>query len=1848
MNYLIIDSDTLIADADEITIELEVSDDDQAAYGNSQIIATATAIAVRFASRFYASVDRPEKGSRESAKAGHLRGLRLLGCAVGAFLMLIVSLSMAHAAPAEKPQSGPVAGPAEAIKGGTLVPAGTATGVVVFKGTGSYCGGVVVWQDWDPKSKKGRAYILTAYHCVNNKIRLTPAQCTGKNTPFVSDFMVEYRHAGGGTVLASRMCRQPEDGGYGSDVLLVATEETSYHIKSSDIYPLGRHFDLTPQDYRTSGTVYGYSTLQPPVDGGPPGLALGPLRSADFYIDDMGYLLDAFGGNAVNVTSGKEDETTLMGDSGGPLIVRGVLSIGAGNTSRYSRVNSDWVQEEAGEAGTVLITAPKPFDYLKDQGPILTVEGEGPPDGKLQVQLWAGTTLYNCGRDGRVTVDLNGRWSCPLDLTELPEAAAGQKALTLWAMLDSPGSRAQDKPYDRVSLNYPVVGKVDFTRPSKTSSNYNNEDENLTVPGYQMAGTGMRGGQPVLVVQTDVAKISTLVCPGAGVTLGHTWTCPSLLKIPQDAKQYRLTAQQYGPPGGAQYGESQTDYQAFSTPAVPVRIIDPVAGSEVYTWSRLTVKGKNIDDDEYRNVVELNSPLSSDYPTSFLAETWLAFKKDSGRVHAHQFENGQSTSEDTVDYTVKETPLKIDEPRDSGKSPPYIAGKDKIPVSGRGSPGARVRVEQVDGTGTRISDGYTCPSNGNSIAVTAQETWECPSFPNHTKGTYILKATVFLGSDDEEIVTNEEVTRTFKIEANGTCSNPAGPVDQGATEAGGEGPKDGSIVASLSSSFFPNPILAPASQDLGLCTVGKVEVGPDGKWNCTLLVLEEGEQTLTVKAYDADGKFVNQSQCHFNVEENKKNKPPKNANPQLPPASPPAGAFPPPPFPPGTFFWGFIPPPISTDLTVTIDVFEWFTGGGFKGKSNIPNIHIDQNTGLWHTDRVDLPQGRKFKIQTYLCKSTTCDAESHYGDEVDVEFYTAVGIGNNDTETLTLGDDRGITGEGQPGAAVTVTRQDTGKQICQTTVKDDGTWSCGLYPSDALGSFTVTVTQTYPDFPGFLASSSSITLNVNTPDVVIIEPSAPVTTPTYVLSGTGVPDAFVSFGNTDQQDGTDQLNGTATIVDKDGKWQSPTYVTMRGGPYTVTASQSVDGQAQSKPTSWTYSVAVQYPSITSPTPNQQVPVGPRTATGKAQPFSTLMLTDGSIQQSVQSDEKGDWSSDSYIVAPGQHTLSVQQVIMGKADGSPVSVSYWVTGSIANVAITTPTLGQTISTPVYTIGGTGQPGATVTVSGPELDTHWGIPVDAGGKWSTQYAAVAGSYTATATQIINGDETNPSNSNATVSYSVAGQAVPTPVSISTPAEKAVVDATHSIEGQGQPAAIVSLEGPSDSQPCSVKVADNGTWSCGPYTLKPAPYTVIATQWIKTANGLQQAGQPLTRHYTVRKPPTPVTIVQPTQDQVVTALVYTVSGTGATGASVTVKGLGLPDRENIPVKRDGSWSTTYLAKSGTYTILATQYIDGKQVGDGVQRSYTVNASATPLTISTPEENQIVDEMPYFIKGSGQPGADVNVSNPNHGPQDAPCQTKVLDNKQWSCGPYDTKAGTYWVQARQTMVVGNKTVAVGDPATRHYSVITPPPPSPDPVTISSPAEESTVTSLPYTVSGTAQRGMTVTVTGGGPNTTLPTHSKIPVQDNGSWSTTYDTPSQADLTITATQYKGEIPISTSPSRSYHVRDDGSVKPIEITSPRNGMLVYGTWYYAIQGNGQPGTTIKAWQSGGQGQPQYVQVKDDGTWETASLFVSPPGGGGGGPECRGGIRASSANVYAEYTGLVDGHQTQAQFFVCPRM
>jgi hypothetical protein len=1718
---------------------------------------------------------------------------KLLVGIISASLGAIITVPVAHAAP-KKAQPAMTARPGVAIVG---QPVTGPEGVVILGKLDSkissgefqrYCGGAIIWQSYDIVGfeETYTDYILSAYQCIAEDIKIEPGECQAWPDLGTASYVIDYRQDGRPNRAISKVCRQPEGNGYGKDVILLTTKGSNNDsTPAKDIYSLGR-FNLSPKDVPSiTGKAYGYA------QGTDQTSAPGDLEYTELQMASMGYALDAYDGNALEMKASNKGYL-LKGDIGGPLIINeslvGVISGSEVLSDRsqpqhsfFSRVDPDWVQEKV---ESVMITEPKPGTYLtktlNDKSITFTVKGKAKPASVLLVQLRVGekTDPYLCNNIPNISVSKEGTWSCeaniPGPLAD-PSAPIKIEAIALNGTEHIAG--------DAIYVQPPADSQVAITRPSPTSGNYGQNTRNpdgtypITLPSYNFAGLGIYEGfekNPLTFIKTTAQESETAACGLSQlveIDQFHAWTCA--LPIANDGKRHELTVVQQNP-FQQRFETAQAAYIANGQKPVEPQILNPSPNSDVYPWTRVEVRGDSKKDSDVElsasSLDILNGP-SSFNNAAHSTWKWVQFSEISAGAatrlaRVQQFQNGQPSDKSpsmyrqNVSYRFKDIPFTIDSPQPPAQLV-YPTGKD-IPVSGRASPGTHIRVDQVDEAGNPVAGGYSCDSD-----AVASGAWQCSSPFTNTKNSdlYWLKAQLTLPGTQGNPV--GVVTRQFEIGAapaiDSIVGNALFPAGDSAGAAQQVVVQEGFV--NLTGTGTPNARLRINTGNLGggvavgasndLCT-SEVTVTPQGTWNCNVLASETGDYNAVVKEY-IDGRYFAQTSRPYTVVDTVG---PDDPNPQDPVngeqlSPPPAGQS-------GIYMHGNAKPGAGRTITLTSPARPGF--------SPIKNIPINPKTGNWTSPLIPYLPGDKYQIQVQLAEKG-----NPIGKIRVVDFYMAPEIAGNAPQTLNWKQaSTSIQGRALKGSTVTVRRG--GTVICSVpSVPASGNWACGAYPVDAIGKYILTVTQTGAGMPEM---SSAINVDVVPPLPSITSPASESTvkTATYTIEGVGVPGALIKI------DGIPQQNGYGTVVNTNGKWTSPAYVALPGD-YEVTATQYVDGHP-SQPATVAYKVEVKTPTITSPPNEAWVSSALLTVKGTAQPFSTVKLADTygnpAIYRTVQADGNGNWSV-TYITSGGAHLLRAQEYIMGQAIGRPAEIYYGGMGA-SNVAITTPGNGQIITNMVYTVGGTGQSGAVVQVSGAGLETRL-VPVDESGNWSTQYVGQAmGSATATAKQILNGTPTS-GDSTASVSYLLNIHAVPNPVSIASPAENAVVDEAHSISGQGVPGAIVSLEQGEDNELCTVKVAMDGTWSCGTYTLIPGSYTVTATQLLDTEAGLQQAGPPLVRHYKVRKPPAPITIDRPTEGEVVKSRIYTVSGKAQPGASVTIKGLGLPDHEHIAVQGDGSWSTSYVAKRGKYTILAMQYLDGKALDDGALRSYTVDANVRPLHITSPEENQVIDVLPYSIQGTGDPGATVVVTNPDHSAQ--PCRTQIQGDGRWTCGPYDSESGSYWVQARQ-YADSSATTALGDPLTLHYRVRKEPPPTPvKPVTIVNP-EEYLIVDGAVIVSGTAQPGTTITLT----SSVQDALTNIPVNDDGTWSTTYNPLKSGGVAITATQYLAGEPVGKSPPRAFTVG-----RLVTITRPLVGEIV--EFPYIVEGTGRPGTTVVV--NGATDRmvvnPPSTGVQRDGTW-----------------------------------------------------
>ncbi|HET7140630.1 MAG TPA: hypothetical protein VFI36_10755, partial [Arthrobacter sp.] len=258
---------------------------------------------------------------------------------------------------------------------------------------------------------------------------------------------------------------------------------------------------------------------------------------------------------------------------------------------------------------------------------------------------------------------------------------------------------------------------------------------------------------------------------------------------------------------------------------------------------------------------------------------------------------------------------------------------------------------------------------------------------------------------------------------------------------------------------------------------------------------------------------------------------------------------------------------------------------------------------------------------------------------------------------------------------------------------------------------------------------------------------------------------------------------------------------------------------------------------------------------------------------------------------------------------------------------------------------------ITVAGQQpLD----VPVDAEGNWSFMAPLPAGPLSFTA-ETVNGF----SRSGAvTLTAIVAPSSLSVPV-ITTPAS-APLPELRSVAGTGAPGAVVTLSG--DVRGTGT-VGLDGRWSV-PLT-GPAVFGKVNVTAVLSSPGIPDSPA-ATGVFTVTPPPPALSSIADGQHLLEDALPATISGSGLTGAEVTVSVDGVPltgtpvgggagtrsvARTVAPLVlvAGGQWSVPFPAglALGTHTVSVTQAVDGVMSAPAVA-SFAIDAPA-PVVVPT-----------------------------------------------------------------------------------------------------------------------------------------------------------------------------------------------------------------------------------------------------------------------------------------------------------
>ncbi len=311
----------------------------------------------------------------------------------------------------------------------------------------------------------------------------------------------------------------------------------------------------------------------------------------------------------------------------------------------------------------------------------------------------------------------------------------------------------------------------------------------------------------------------------------------------------------------------------------------------------------------------------------------------------------------------------------------------------------------------------------------------------------------------------------------------------------------------------------------------------------------------------------------------------------------------------------------------------------------------------------------------------------------------------------------------QDATVLIIIRDAAGNEVRRVPAPLDaqGAFSVTLDPALADGAYDIEVVATGVN--GLTTSETrGVVVDTTAPITTISQPGvgAIVGTATPTITGTSEPGAVVTI----TIDG--QAVGTAT-AGADGMWSLVAPSALADGMHTVSAA-AVDAAGNAgAPVTRDFTVDTGAPmvTITSPVAGQQVADTTPTVTGTAEPGAVVTIViDGQVVGTATAGADGMWSFEVPALTPGTHTVEARTTDGAGNMGSSGSVSFEVKTQ-APVVIVTPVMGGAVTGPTVVVTGTGEPGATITVTvGGQTKT---AVVGQDGAWTVSFDAVPAGMT-----------------------------------------------------------------------------------------------------------------------------------------------------------------------------------------------------------------------------------------------------------------------------------------------------------------------------------------------------------------------------------------------------------------------------------------------------------------------------------------------------------------------------------------
>jgi VCBS repeat-containing protein len=693
------------------------------------------------------------------------------------------------------------------------------------------------------------------------------------------------------------------------------------------------------------------------------------------------------------------------------------------------------------------------------------------------------------------------------------------------------------------------------------------------------------------------------------------------------------------------------------------------------------------------------------------------------------------------------------------------------------------------------------------------------------------------------------------------------------------------------------------------------------------------------------------------------------------------------------------------------------------------------------------------------------------------------------TLAITL-DGTAANGTGEPGATVTVRNPD-GSTIGTTIVAADGSYTLVLDPAridgevlsaiqnDPTGNPSPPVTATAPDFDAPVGLTADVSADGTTvTGAGEIGATVTIRDPAGIAIGTAVVGADGTYVATLT---TAQVNGevlSATQVDQDGNVGLPVAATAPDltAPALPTADVNDTGTAV-------------------------------TGTGEAGATVTVTLPGGAVVATAIVGADGAYTA---TLTPAQVNGETLSVVQADPTGNPSPAATALAPDLT--APVAPTIA--INGDGTIVSGTGEPGATVTITGPG-----GTPI------GTVPVAGDGTYTITlADPQINGETLTATQADPTGNVSGPASTI-APDFVTPAAPTAIVSGDGTIvTGTGEPGAQIVVTDPAGTAIGVATVGVDGSYSTTLSTPQLNGEVLSATQ----TDGGGNVSPPATALAPdLTAPAIPTLVIAPDGE--------IASGTGEPGATVTIVG---PDGATIgpiTVAQDGSYSTVLNpAQLNGQAFTATQ-------ADGVGNVSPPVSAVAPDTTAPDAPAAILAAGGGSVTGTGEAGATVRVSGPNGLLGTA----VVAADGSFTVPLASVQANGQALTVVQTDRAGNGSLPAGITA---------------PDTTAPGAPSAVVAGDGTSVTGTGEPGAIVTITAPGGDTI----GTATVNADGIYTTPLSTP----------QANGEQLIVRQADAAGNVSPLSSVLAPDITAPSAPTATVSANGGFVTGTGEAGATVR--------------------------------------------------------------------------